>query len=180
MNENMMNKSMSYSRTPMNFVQRTKKQMRKTDRHTRNKGIQKHTSLKRDGVEMRDRPQRMTCYPKEKISSFSKLSGRDPRIRTSLDRRPNDVWHIVIKGWRLHIKIDRLPNYWNTKSLNHYPRGNGELYTSYQTPNQGVGIIDVAREVWVELSNQGSRGWMIYLQQRQPAPTLKIFPNGRI
>ena len=157
-----------------------KKQMRKTNKSTRNKGIQKHTSLNRDGVQMRNRPQRMTHYLKEKIRNLSKLSGRDPRIRTSLDRRPNDVWHIVIKGWRLHIKIDRLPNYWNTKSLNHYPRGNGELYTSYQTPNQGVGIIDVAREVWVELSNQGSRGWMIYLQQRQPAPTLKIFPNGRI
>ena len=91
MNENMMNKSMSYSRTPMNFVQRTKKQMRKTDRRIGNKGVQKYTSLKRDGVEMRDRPQRMTRYPKEKISSLRKLSGRDPRISTPLDRRPSDV-----------------------------------------------------------------------------------------
>ena len=91
MNENRMDKSMSYSRTPMNFVQRTKKQMRKTDRRTRNNGIQKHTSFKRDGVEMRDRPQRMTCYPKEKIGSLNKLSGRDPRIRTPLDRGPNNV-----------------------------------------------------------------------------------------
>ena len=62
MNENRMNKSMGDSRTPMNFIQRTKKQMRKTNRHTRNKSVQKHTSLKRDGVEMRDRPQRMTNY----------------------------------------------------------------------------------------------------------------------
>ena len=62
MNENRMNKSMGDSRTPMNFVQRMKKQMRKTNRHTRNKSVQKHTSLKRDGVEMRDRPQRMTNY----------------------------------------------------------------------------------------------------------------------
>ena len=154
--------------------------MRKTNRSTRNKGVQKHTSLTRDGVEMRNRPQRMTRYPKEKIGSLSKLSGRDLRIKTPLDRRPSDVWHNVIKGWRLHIRIDRLPNYRNTKSLSHYPRGNGELYTLYPTPNQGVGIIDVAREVQVELSNQGSRGWMIYLQQRQPAPTLKICPNGRI
>ena len=65
MNENMMNKSMGYSRIPMNFVQRTKKQMRKTDRRTKNKSVQKHTLLKRDGLEMRDRPQRMTHYPKE-------------------------------------------------------------------------------------------------------------------
>ena len=82
---------MSYSRTPMNFVQRTKKQMRKTDRRTRNKGVQKHTSLKMDGVKMRDRPQRMTRYPKEKISSVRKLSRRDSRINTLLDRRPSYV-----------------------------------------------------------------------------------------
>ena len=82
---------MSDSRTPMNFIQRTEKQMRKTNRHTRNKSIQKHTSLKKDSVKMRDRPQRMTSYPKEKIGRHSKLSGRDPRIRTPLDRRPSDV-----------------------------------------------------------------------------------------
>ena len=82
---------MGHSRTPMNFVQRMKKQMRKTNRHTRNKSAQKHTSLKRDGMKMRDKPQRMTGYPKEKISSLSKLNGRDLRIRTPLDRRPSDV-----------------------------------------------------------------------------------------
>ena len=86
-----MNKSMGDSRTLMNFVQRTKKQMRKTNRHTRNKSVQKHTSLKKDGVKMRDRPQRMIGYPKEKIGRHNKLSGRDPRIRTPLDRRPSDV-----------------------------------------------------------------------------------------
>ena len=91
MNENRMNKSMSDSRTPMNFVQITKKQMRKTNRRTRNKSVQKHTSLKRDGVEMRDRPQRMTRYPKEKIGNLSKLSGCDPRIKIPLDKRSSDV-----------------------------------------------------------------------------------------
>ena len=91
MNENRMDKRMPYGRTPMNFVQRTKKQMRKTNRNTKNKSVQKHTSLKRDGVEMRNRPQRMTCYPKEKIGSLIKFSKRDLRIRTPLDRRPSDV-----------------------------------------------------------------------------------------
>ena len=91
MNENKMNKSMSDGRALMNFVQRTKKQMWKTNRRTKNKSVQKHTSLKRDGVEMKNRPQRMTCYPKKKIGSFSKLSGCDPRIRTPLNRRPSDV-----------------------------------------------------------------------------------------
>ena len=62
MNENRMNKGMGDSKTPTNFIQRMKKQMRKTNRQTRNKSIQKHTSLKRDGVEMRDRTQRMTDY----------------------------------------------------------------------------------------------------------------------
>ena len=129
---------------------------------------------------MRNRPQKMTCYPKEKIGSLTKLSGCDPRIRTPLDRRPSDVWHNVIKGWKLLIRIDRLPNDWNSKSISHYPRGNGELNTSYPTPNKGVGIIDVVREVREELSNQGGRGWMINLQQRQLASTLKVCPNGRI
>ena len=91
MNENRMNKSMCDSRTPMNFVQRMKKQMRKTNRHTRNNCVQKHTMLKRDGVKMRDRPQRMTSYLKEKVGSLNKLSGRDPRIRTPLDKRPSEV-----------------------------------------------------------------------------------------
>ena len=53
MNENRMDKSMSNGRIPMNFVQRMKKQMKKADRRTENKSVQKHTSLKRDGVEMR-------------------------------------------------------------------------------------------------------------------------------
>ena len=82
---------MPYGRTPMNLVQRTKEQVRKTNRRSRNKGVQKHTSVKRDDVEMRNRPQRMTRYPKEKIGSLRKLSRRDPRIRTPLDRRPSDV-----------------------------------------------------------------------------------------
>ena len=91
MNENRMDKRMPYGRTPMNFVQRSKKQMWKADRRTRQKNIQKHTSPKRDGVEMRNRPQRMARYPKEQISNLRKLSERDPRISTPLDRRPSDV-----------------------------------------------------------------------------------------
>ena len=56
--------------------------------HQKQKRTKKHTSLNRDGVEMRDRPQRMTRYPKVKIGSLRKLSKRDPRIRIPLDRRP--------------------------------------------------------------------------------------------
>ena len=51
------------------------------------------------------------------------------------------------------IGIDRIGNDQNPKSLSHYPRGNGELNTSYPTLNKSVGIIDVTREVREELSN---------------------------
>ena len=64
---------------------------------------------------------------------------------------------------RLIIGIDRIGNDQNPKSLSHYPRGNGELNTSYPTLNKGVGIIDVTREVQEELYNEGGRGWRIYL-----------------
>ena len=39
MNENRIYKRMSYDITPMNFVQRTKEQVSKTDRSTRHKRI---------------------------------------------------------------------------------------------------------------------------------------------
>ena len=73
MNENRMKKSMSSRGTPMNFVKRTKKQMRKTNKSIRNKSIQKCTLLQRNGVQMRDRSQGMTHYPKEKIGSLSEV-----------------------------------------------------------------------------------------------------------
>ena len=80
----------------MNFVQRRKKQTRKTNRSIRNRSIQKCTSLQRNGVQMRDRPQGMTHNPKEKIGSLSELSRSDLRIRTPLDRRTSDVRHDVV------------------------------------------------------------------------------------
>ena len=80
----------------MNFVQKTKKKMRKTNRTIHNKSIQKCTSLQRNGVQMRDRLQEMTRYPKEKIGSLSKLSKSDPRIRTLSDRSTSDVRHGVV------------------------------------------------------------------------------------
>ena len=96
MNENRMKKSISDRGTIMNFVQRTKKKMRKTNRSIRNKSIQKCTSLQRNGVQMRDRPQGMTRYLKEKIGSLSKLSRSDLRIRTPPDRSTSDVKYDVV------------------------------------------------------------------------------------
>ena len=89
----------------------------------------------------------MTRYPKKKIGNLRKGRRHDPRIRTPLDRGPSDILHNVIKRWRLLLRIDKLPNDRNPKSVSYYPRGNGELNTSYLTPNQDVGIIDVAREI---------------------------------
>ena len=82
---------MSGRTTPMNLNQRTNKKMRKAHRSIRDKGIQKCTSLQRNGVQMRDRPQGMTSNPEEEIMSLSELSSSDLRIRTPLDRRSSDV-----------------------------------------------------------------------------------------
>ena len=106
-------------------------------------------------MQMRDRPQRMTSYPKEKIVNLNEISSNDLRIRTPLDRRPSDVRHDVVQGRRLIIKVDRMLDHWHPKSISHYRRSNGVLFTSYPTLNLSVGIIDVNRKVRVELSNQG-------------------------
>ena len=89
----------------------------------------------------------MTRNFKKQIGSLRKRKRRNPRIKTPLDRGSSDVRHDNIYRRSLSIGIDRLCNDRNPKSLNHYPRGNGELNTSYPTPNKGVGIIDVTREV---------------------------------
>ena len=84
-------------------------------------------------MQMRDRPQGMTRYLKEKIGSLSELSKSDPRIRTPLDRSPSDVRHDVVQERRLIIGIDRVLDQRYPKSISHYPRSNGILYTSYPT-----------------------------------------------
>ena len=95
-NKNREEKSISNRTTLMNLNQRMNKKMRKANRRISNKGIQKCTTLQRNGVQMRDRPQRMTSNPKEKIVNLSELSSNDPRIETPLDRRPSDVRHYVV------------------------------------------------------------------------------------
>ena len=54
---------------------------------------------------------------------------------------------------------------------------NGVLFSLYSTLHLSVGIIGVDREVRVELSDQGSRRRMVNIQQRQPAPVLKVSSN---
>ena len=91
MNENQKEKSMSSRTTLMNLNQRMNKKLRKAHRSIRNKGIQKHTSLQRNGVQIRDKPDGMARNPKEKIVNLGQLVRGDPRIRTPLDRSTSDV-----------------------------------------------------------------------------------------
>ena len=82
-NKNREEQSMSSRITSMNLNQRTNEKMRKANRSISNKGIQKCTTLQRNGVQMRDRPKRMTSNPKEKIVNLSELSNSDPRTKTT-------------------------------------------------------------------------------------------------
>ena len=130
---------------------------------------------------MRGGPNRMARNPNKKIMNLGQLMRSDPRIRTSLDRSPSKIWHDVIKGRRLIVRIDRMLDLKHPKSRGHYHRSNGVLFTPNSTLHiPSVGIIGVDREVQVELSDQGSRRRMINIHQRQPAPTLKVSPNLRV
>ena len=75
----------------------------------------------------------MIRYPKEKIGSLGELSRRDPRIKTPSDRSPGDVRHDVVQRRKLVIGIDRVLDQQYPKSISHYSRSDGELYTSYLT-----------------------------------------------
>ena len=148
----------------MHLNHETNKKMRKANRSISNKGIQKCTTLQRNGVQMRDRPKRMTSNPKEEIINLSELSSGDSRMKTPLDRRLSDVRHDVIQGRRLIIRVDKMLDHWHPKGISHYRRGNGVPYTPYPTPHESVGIIGVDKEVRIELSDQGSQRWMRNIQ----------------
>ena len=128
-------------------------------------------------MQIRDRLDRMARNPKEKIVNLSQLVRGDPRIKTPLDRSTSNKWHNVIKGQRLIVRINRMLDQRHPKSISHYWRSNGVLYTPYPTLHLSVGIIGVDREVQIELSNQGSRRRMWNVQQRKPTPMLKISLN---
>ena len=129
-------------------------------------------------MQMRDGPDRMVRNLEKEIVNLGQLVKSDSRISTPLDRRPSKIWHDVIKGRRLIVRIDRMLDLRHPKSRGHYRRSNGVLFTLYPTFHTlSVGIIGVDRELRVELFDQGSRRRMVNIQQRQPAPTLKVSPN---
>ena len=169
MNKNREEKSMSRRTTPMNLNQGSNEKMRKTHWNIYHKSIQKCTSLNRNGVQMRDGPDRMARNPEKQIMNISQLMRSDSRISTPLNGSTSQIWNNVIKWRRLIIWIHRMLYLRHPKSRGHYRRSNDILFTPYPTLHElSVGIIGVDREVRVELSNQGSRRRMINIQQNQP------------
>ena len=169
---------MSKRTTPMNLNQRSNEKMRKTHRSICDKGIQKCTSLNRNGVQVKDGLDRMARNLEKQIMNLDQLIRSDSRISTPLDGSTSQKWHNVIEWRRLIIRIYRMMYLRHPKSRGHYRRSNDILFTLYPTLLKlSVGIIGVDRKVWVELSNQGNQRRMANIHQRQPAPSLKISSN---
>ena len=79
------NKSMSRRTTHMNLNQGSNEKMRKTYRSICNKGIQICTSLDRNGVQVRDGPDRMARNPEKQVMNLDQLMRSDPRISAPLN-----------------------------------------------------------------------------------------------
>ena len=178
MNKNREEKTICCRTTPMNLNQGTNKKSWKIHRSINHKGIQKCTSLNRNGVQVRDGPDKMTRNPEKQVMNLSKLMGSDARINTPLNGSNDKIWYNVIKRRGLRIRVDWLSYQRYPKSRGHYWTSNNILFTPYPTHHiLDVGIIEVDREIRIELSNQGNQKRMRNVQQRQPTPTLKVPPN---
>jgi len=75
----------------MNLNQGMNENSRKTHRSISHKDIQKSTSYNRNGVQMKDRPDRMTRNPEKQIVNLSKLMGGDTRISTPLNETTGEI-----------------------------------------------------------------------------------------
>ena len=117
----------------MNLNQRMNEKGRKTHRSISHKGIQKCTLLNRNGVQVRDRPKRMTSNLEKQIVELCKLISSDIRIRTPSNGSIGNVRQDLIKGRVLIIRIDRLLYQRYTKSRGHYLRSNDILFFFYPT-----------------------------------------------
>ena len=85
MNKNREEKSMSRRTTPMNLNQGSNEKMKKTHKSICDKGIQKFTSLYRNGVQVRDGPDRMARNPEKQVMNLDQLMRSDPRISAPLN-----------------------------------------------------------------------------------------------
>ena len=77
--------------TPINLNQGTNKNSRKTHRSISYKGIQKCTSLNRNGVQVRDGLDEMKRNSKKQIMNLGKTIGGNPRISTPLNGSTSEI-----------------------------------------------------------------------------------------
>ena len=107
------------SATHMNLNKRTNEKSRKTDRSISDESVQKRTSLNRNGMYVRNRPNAITRNPKEKIIELSKLMCGNPRISTPTNGSTSKKRHDVINGRKLCVRVHRLLYQRYTKSRSH-------------------------------------------------------------
>ena len=75
----------------MNLNQGSNEKSRKTHRSISHKGIQKCTSLNRNGVQMREGLDGMTRNPEKQIMNLGKLMGGNTRISTPLNGSTSEI-----------------------------------------------------------------------------------------
>ena len=162
MNENREKQTMGFCTTPMNLNKWTDKKSRETNRIISDESIQECTSLNRNNVNMRNRPNTMTRYLKKQVIELSKLRKDNPRISTPTNGSTGNEWHNIINMRRLYVRIHWLLYQRYTKSKCHYLRGNDILFTLYLTLHKlNVGNISMDKKVRIKLSNQSNRRGML-------------------
>ena len=91
MNKNREEKTMCSRTTPMNLNQGTNEKTRKTHRSISHKGIQKCTSLNRNGVQVRDGLDEMTRNSEKQVMNLSQLMRGNPWISTPLNGSTGEI-----------------------------------------------------------------------------------------
>ena len=108
MNKNGEKKTMPSRTTLVNLYQGSNEKMRKTHRSICHKGIQKCTSLNRNGVQVKDGLDGMTRNPEKQVMNLGQPMRGNPRISTPLNESIGEIWHNVIKRRGLIIRVHRL------------------------------------------------------------------------
>ena len=133
-------------------------EMREKTHRTISKKCIQDTFIYRNGLNIRDREDVMTWYPKEEIVKLSKLTWvyfwvRSPSIWSSTKKR-----HHIIYRKRLSVWKGRSMNKTYMKSIRYYFLSNLKFFTS--NPSSQVmttWIIIINSEIRIEFSNQSSR-----------------------
>ena len=90
-----------------------------------------HLNFDRNGVQVRDGPDKMVRNPEKQVMNLGQLMKSDTRISTPLNGSTSQIWHNVIK-WRWHIiRVHRLLYPRHPKSRGHYRRSNDILFIPY-------------------------------------------------